>query len=539
MDWRNECLQCYNFTNASRRVKIQAIPTLQHENLKRRSIYYLLALCSAILLAAPFLFPVLFPVTWVSLIPLLWLLQRVSVRQALLFGLGVGGVMNLLGFYWLNYTIRVFGGFPHGLSEIIWLGFAVYAALPVALFSLLVRFYGLGPLGLFPALFWVTIEFWFPLLFPWHLANSQSYFLTLIQSADLIGPYGTSFVLVWVNSVLYQIGEGVFVSKSRKRIPVTETTIVGAVLAGFLVYGHARLAAVSTEMEAAPAITVAAVQGNISIRTKGNLTYLQSNLASYKDLTSKIQGAQLVVWPESAVEAWVPQNMKRLPPQLPLPLPPGVSFLIFGVRSLERDAATSKTKVFNSAFLVDREGQVVSRYHKQTLLAFGEYVPLTSVLSLLPGMPPIGQGFSRGDGPRTLDLSSTIRLAPLICYEDLMPWLSRRFVAASHANLLVNLTNDGWFGNTVAPWQHARLSQWRAIETRRSLVRATNTGVTTVINPRGEILESLPVYSTGVLNVKVPLMKSKTFYVRFGDWFTWVATAASLSIVIIRQLFHH
>jgi len=487
----------------------------------------------------PFLFPILFPVSWVALLPLLWLVQRVSVRQAFLFGLLVGGVTNLLGFYWLNYTIRVFGGFPVGLSEIVWLGFAIYAALPVALFALLVRFYGLGPLGLFPAIFWVTLEFWFPLLFPWHLANSQSNFLTLIQSADLIGPYGTSFVLVWVNTVLYQIAECILVSKDGKRIPMPETAIVVAVFVGLLGYGHYRLSVVSTDMDAAPAMTVAAVQGNINIRTKGNVTFLESNLASYKDLTSKIQGAQLVIWPESAVESWVPDNMKQLPPELPLPLPSGVSFLIFGVRSLLKDSAASKTKVFNSAFLVDREGRVVSRYHKQVLLAFGEYIPLTSVLSLLPGMPPIGEGFSRGDGPRTLDLSPTIRLAPLICYEDLMPWLSRRFVAASHANLLVNLTNDGWFGNTVAPWQHVRLAQWRAIETRRSLVRATNTGVTTVINPRGEILETLPVFSTGVLKAKVPLMRGKTFYVRFGDWFTWIATAALLSTVIIRRFVHH
>ncbi len=188
---------------------------------------------------------------------------------------------------------------------------------------------------------------------------------------------------------------------------------------------------------------------------------------------------------------------------------------------------------------MDVEGQVLSRYHKQVLLAFGEYIPFTSVLSLVPGVPPIGEGFSRGEGPRTLDLSPTIRLASLICYEDLMPWLSRRFVAGSHANLLVNLTNDGWFGDTVAPWQHARLAQWRAIETRRSLVRATNTGVTSVINPRGEMVDALPVYSTGVLNAKVPLMTTKTFYVRFGDWFIWILTATALSVPLIRKFIHH
>ncbi len=257
------------------------------------------------MLAAPFLFPILFPLTWVCLIPLLWLILRARLRQAFLVGLGTGVVMNLLGFYWLNYTIRVFGGFPHGISEIVWLGFAVYSALPLALFSLLVRIYGLGPLGLFPAVFWVTIEFWFPLLFPWYLANTQIRFLTLIQSADLVGPYGTSFILVWVNTILYQLGEALWARKKQLRLPMTEAAIITVILGALLVYGHLRLSTVAKEVDAAPALTVAAVQGNISIRTKGDITYLESNLDSYKELTSQIKGAQLVVWPESAVEAWV------------------------------------------------------------------------------------------------------------------------------------------------------------------------------------------------------------------------------------------
>jgi apolipoprotein N-acyltransferase len=114
-----------------------------------------------------------------------------------------------------------------------------------------------------------------------------------------------------------------------------------------------------------------------------------------------------------------------------------------------------------------------------------------------------------------------------------MPHLARRFVSQKKANLLVNLTNDAWYGRTVAPWQHARLAQWRAIETRRNLVRVTNTGLTTVINPRGEILETLPIFSPGVLKREVELMEGETLYVRFGDWFAWLATLAALAILLL------
>jgi apolipoprotein N-acyltransferase len=248
-------------------------------------------------------------------------------------------------------------------------------------------------------------------------------------------------------------------------------------------------------------------------------------------LTAKAQEVSLVLWPESAVEVLLPENLARLPPEILPSLPQGSS-LIFGVRSFRGNPASRDAKFFNSAFLADSQGGVLGFYHKQVLLAFGEYIPFAAVLSKLPGVPPIGDGFIPGSGPATLDLPAGIRVAPLICYEDLMPHLSRRFVSEKRADLLVNLTNDAWFGDTVAPWQHARLAQWRAIETRRTLVRVTNTGVTTVINPRGEMLESLPTFSPGVLSAKVEIMQGETLYVRFGDWFAWTIVGASAAILL-------
>ncbi len=510
--------------------------------MRSHPITFLLSLACALLLAVPFLFPILFPLSWIALVPLFVLIQPVNLRQAFLLAWLTGGITNILGFYWLNHTIGVFGGFPHGLSELIFLGFAAYAGLPIALFALLVRFYGLGVFGLFPALAWVTIEFWFPQLFPWHMANSQSAFLPLIQWADIVGPYGTSFLLVWVNTLVFKVVHAKLspqssLSKSSQRdlkVSVPEWVTVGVLLAAVLVYGFVKLGIVGRQMATAPSLAIATVQGDIDIRVKGKITYLESNLKIYKELTEEIKAADLIIWPESAVEAWLPENLRRLPENILPSLPPGNPFFLFGARSTRENPASPIPTFFNSAFLVDKEGNVINHYHKQVLLAFGEYIPLRAVLSKLPGMPPIGKGFTPGKGPRVLDLSPTIKLASLICYEDLMPGLARRFVAGNQANLLINLTNDGWFGDSVAPWQHANLAKWRAIETRRTLVRATNAGLTSIISPKGEILNTLPPFSSGVLTATVPLLQGETFYVRFGDWFIWLAAAALICFLIVR-----
>jgi apolipoprotein N-acyltransferase len=126
-----------------------------------------------------------------------------------------------------------------------------------------------------------------------------------------------------------------------------------------------------------------------------------------------------------------------------------------------------------------------------------------------------------------------VRLAPLICYEDLMPELSRKFVGEARANLLVNLTNDAWYGRSVGPWQHLWLAQSRAIETRRTLLRVTNTGVTSVVNAKGEIVQTLPMFTGALMETEVEILNGETFYVRFGDWFAWSLTAIAAAVLLL------
>jgi apolipoprotein N-acyltransferase len=299
-----------------------------------------------------------------------------------------------------------------------------------------------------------------------------------------------------------------------------------------VVYGLVRLQNVAIEMAAAERLKVAAVQGNIDVDLKWNPVLAQRNLQAYQKLTEQADDVRLVTWPETAVEAWVPENLAQLPADLMPAVDREKTHFIFGARSFRGRPTTPDFKAFNSVFLAEGTGRIVAYYHKQVLLAFGEYLPFAKLLSKLPAMP-FAEGFTSGEGARTLDLPGGVRIAPLICYEDLMPELSRRFVKAGDANVLINFTNDAWYGRTVAPWQHARLAQWRAIETRRSLLRVTNTGVTSVINAKGEMVQFLPIFTPAVLKAEVEVLEGQTLYVRFGDWFAWAMTLVAAALFLI------
>ncbi|HJX11309.1 MAG TPA: apolipoprotein N-acyltransferase, partial [Candidatus Binatia bacterium] len=414
-------------------------------------------------------------------------------------------------------------------SVVLFILYAAMQGVQTALFALLLKRFGYGPLFLFPVVFWVAIEFWFPFLFPWHLANSQSSLISFLQTADLVGAYGASFLVMWCNVIL---ARALAAKKGGATLPWVPALICIIGVVGSLAYGHLRLGRVAADIKAAPKLSVAAVQGNIPVGMKWDPKQMKTNLEAHVKLTREITGAGLVIWPESAVEEWLPDSLPQLPKEFVDLLELKGAHFIFGARSFSGVFAGANFKAFNSAFLTDPQGRVLGRYHKQVLLAFGEYLPFSSILSKLPAMP-FADGFTAGEGPSTLDLPGGGKIAPLICYEDLMPELSREFIRQSKANLLVNITNDAWYGDSVALWQHAQLAQLRAIETRRTLLRVTNTGATTVIDARGEIVQSLPTFTGAVMNSNVDLLEGQTFYVRFGDWFAWGVSLISLLVVLV------
>lgn len=492
---------------------------------------FLSALSSAVLLALPYLEPRLFPTVWCAFLPLFWCLERVqTTRRAILAGWLTGALAHLIGFHWLTYTISVFGGFPYAGSVLVFVVYALLQGLAQAVFALLVRTIGHGPLRIFPALFWVAIEFLFPYLFPWYLANSQVSFLWLIQTADLVGPYGTGFVVMWFNAALYWAVLAPNSERQARWWPLAYAALF-AVLS--LVYGFLRLQSVDEEMAGARKLSVGSVQGNVDIDMKWNPVLAQKNLQRHLELSQQLDAVPLIIWPESAIEALLPDELLVLPAEFLPPFKAERGFFIFGAKSFSGRPELANFKAFNTAFLTDAQGKVISRYHKQVLLAFGEYLPFAKVLSLLPAMP-FADGFTPGEGPITFPAGRAVRIAPLICYEDLMPEMARQFVGLTRANLLVNLTNDAWYGKSVGPWQHLRLAQSRAIETRRSLLRVTNTGVTSLVNAKGELVQTLPMFTGAVMKSEVEILNSETYYVRFGDWFAWLMTALTAGLALFR-----
>jgi apolipoprotein N-acyltransferase len=299
-----------------------------------------------------------------------------------------------------------------------------------------------------------------------------------------------------------------------------------------LVYGFERLKTVEQEMTSAPKLATGAVQGNVDIDLKWDPVLAQRNLDQHRKITDSLNSPALVIWPESAIEFMVPENLPVLPPEFMPSFKSPQSYFIFGAKSFSGTLGRPGMKAFNTAFFTDARGRILGRYHKQVLLAFGEYLPFSRILSLVPGIP-FADGFTPGQGPIAFQLSSNIRVAPLICYEDLMPDLARKFVSESRANLLVNLTNDAWYGRSVGPWQHLALARSRAIETRRTLLRVTNTGVTSLVNAKGEVVKTLPMFTTAAMPAEVDILNTETYYVRFGDWFAWGMTIVSMAVILI------
>jgi apolipoprotein N-acyltransferase len=490
----------------------------------------LLLVLSAALLATPFLDPRFFPLAWIAFVPLFWPVTKAkSLRQAAFYGWVMGFVAHLIGFHWLVYTISAFGEFPYAVSVVVFIFYAALQAIQMAIFALLVRTVGFGPLQIFPAVFWIPLEFLFPLLFPWHVANSQVLFPRFIQSADLVGPYGASFIILWVNGAVYKAVFATNEKPSAKWLPIAYS---GLSMIVSVVYGFQRLESVAEEMAAARKLSVAAVQGNVDIDLKWNPIRAKSNLEKHIKLTNALDATSLVIWPESAIEEWVPEGLQQLPMEYLPTFKSERTFFAFGAKSFLGKPGAPGFKAFNTAFFTDAQGRILTRYHKQVLLAFGEYLPFSRLLSSLP-MMPFADSFTPGPGPLVFHLPRGVRIAPLICYEDLMPDLSRKFVSETRANLLVNLTNDAWYGKSVGPWQHLRLAQSRAIETRRSLLRVTNTGVTSLINAKGELVKSLPLFSDAVMQTEVDILNGETYYVRLGDWFAWGMTAISIGLLLL------
>lgn len=494
---------------------------------------YLLAALTGILLAFSFPMPGLSLLAWIAFIPLLLACSRKNPKRAFRLGftgglVGYGGIL-----YWINIVVTAYGHLPWPVSVLLYLALCAYLALYPAVTLYLVRRgeeRGISPLVSFPLL-WVGFEYIRGFLltgFPWAaLGYSQYRMLPLIQSADLFGVYGISFLIALSNIVIYRIIRGAVV-KDTIRYPVKSVLLLVVLLAASLAYGWRQLNAAD---EGRP-LKVALIQGNINQDIKWNPAFQETTVSIYERLSKQActSGADLVVWPESAAPFFFqdePAYAERIK---------GVaratrSCVIFGSPAFER--SENRMHYLNSAFLLSPTGETLGRSDKIHLVPFGEYVPMANFLPFVNKIVAGIGDFSPGANITALNTGKG-EVGILVCFEGIFPELARGYVRAG-SQLLVNITNDAWFGRSSAPYQHLSMTVFRAVENRVPLVRAANTGISAIIDAKGRITGQTELFTETFLNGEVRLAPGKpgSFYTRYGDLFAWFCTFATAVIAFI------
>ncbi len=475
-----------------------------------------------------------------AIAPLLALAERVGPRRAFRLGWLAGATGVAMAFWWLTYAIRVFGGFPSAVALLLYAPVVAWLGAQLGVFLAAVAWLG-APLALAAPLAFTTIEFLFPSLFPWRLANSQYRVPLLLQTGEIAGPSLLTFAIVWMNVAVLATSRRIASAAGAPAAPTqtSDSTSIASVAApavlvvALVAYGAWRLPAVRAERDAAPGLRVAIVQGNVSVEQKGDRLLFSRNLDRYRESTlAAAPDVDLVVWPETVVQQRIAAAGTRLAPGVD-PFPDAPRPLLFGGIAAAYDTPGA-TRLYNSAFLRAVDGRILGRYDKRILVPFGEYMPFGDRFPRLRELSPATSNFAAGSDPEILPLTPVARLGALICYEDVIPGPARAAVAAG-ATLLVNLTNDAWYGDSAEPVQHQALAVWRTVETRRDLVRSTNTGLTSMIAATGDVLGELPTFTTATLTSDARLLTGTTVYAAVGDVFAWAVVAATVVLALRRS----
>jgi len=436
---------------------------------------------------------------------LAWLLSTCNPGQAFwrgwLYGLGLFGT----GISWVYVSIHIHGHANVVLAGLLTALFCAGLALVLALFAWcyvrLIRALPGGMLIGFPAL-WVLFEWlrsWLLTGFPW-LYLGYAHVDTWISGwAPVLGVYGLSFICALTGTCAF------LTWRSRE----LGSAVTYAVIVVLLWGGGSQLKPIEW---VAPAkkepLTIAIVQPNISQEKKWDPSWYQPILQQYREATAPLLGNDIIIWPESAVPR-IYQRARNFLDPMAEQAAAMESTLITGIPFRGSDGIS-----YHNSIVALGNGEGV--YHKQRLVPFGEYVPMEGLLrGLIDFFDLPMSAFS--PGPKNQDplRAGGYRVAPFICYEVVYPDLVAR--SARRAELLVTISNDSWFGNSIGPLQHLQMAQMRALENGRYMIRATNNGVSAIINHRGQIVARTPQFIATTLHGKVELMLGDTAFSSFGS----------------------
>ena len=469
---------------------------------------------------------------WLGGIAALLLVYAVRARRAYLPLYCTGLVGHLVGFHWVYQTVRVFGGFAPPTAAAVFATFVVTGALQFLLFAVIHHHLDsvFDAMALRSATAVALSELLMPRLFPWHFGHTQIAFTPFVQIAGLGGAITVSFLMFWLAEVLVRV---VVFREARNGFLVPVFLVVLA-----MAYGAAMMVTFRSPQGVPQEVVL--VQGNATLAEKRDLASARQNLVRIFDLsTAAAHPDTLVVWPEGAVPAYIPATVGSVGQPSILPcLGNGSAFLVGSYSFLPDE------RRFNAAFAVYPDGEVPMPYFKRVLIPFGEYMPLASCFTGLQKLNAKAGVFSAGTEAKVFaypmhrpdGTAYILNVSPLICYEDTLPFLARESVRKG-AELLVNITSDSWFGRTLALHQHHLIAAFRAIENRRFLIRATNTGLSAVVNPLGKTVARIPPFSEGTATAQVRLLNYRSPFTNWiGDRPWWALLTLSIGMVVVRRL---
>jgi len=476
----------------------------------------------------------LWPLAFVGIVPALFVLdprasrggfERPSGRGFFLRAWWFGYLAELGGFYWLVNTLTDFSGFPMPVCLLIASIFYLFQGLQfVVILWLWARARSRG-FASTPALVaaYLASEAAFPMLFEHYYGASLHPVPVLMQVADLGGPMMCTALTMGSAGALYEL---VSARLDRRPWPRLWPALAGSYLLFALGYGAYRLHTEEARAAAAPHLTIGVVQANMGLFEKWQDPQLGvvRHVAATRALTAA-EDPDLVVWPESAVTFFLPNGLRSLS-QWPLGRRLGIDRLgvpiVFGgLRQVATEGGGHEDR--NTAFLAGGDGAILGTYDKAYLLAFGEYLPFGDTFPQLYDLSPMSGRFRPGNDPSPVVLSARdgheYRMSVLVCYEDIVSSYVRRAVDVGDPHVLLNVTNDSWFGDTQEPWVHLSLARFRAIEHRRSLIRATNSGVSAIVDATGQIVRQSALFEQQTLSASVPMLAgTTTLYGLVGPW---------------------
>ena len=472
---------------------------------------------------------------WVGLVPLLASLQNKGPGQAFLLS-WITGVVFFSGHF--NWVFEIPGyKLYHHIVLISYMAL-YYGAFGLARNFVVMRKRTNAALFATP-LIWVSLEyvranFGF-LALPWAmLGHSQYQFLPVIQVASFTGTYGVSFLLALVNAALFEFLRGFLKGQYVARIGVLVTAGVTALV---LIYGYVE----TKEPPYQATIRTSVIQGNISREMKANPKgHGEFIMEKHEELTRQAAKDRpaLVVWPEASTPGLVLKNVGLLN-RIALFIRETGSYFLIGSSEYPKfikDTSQGPQGIGNTALLFSPEGRIEGQYLKIRLVPFGEYVPYEKTIPWPDFIVPVGKKSLEVPGKEhTLFEVEGAKFGVLICWEVVFADLFRRFVLKG-ADFMLNITNEGWFGETAAPYQLAAVCVFRAVENRVSLARAANNGISCFIDPYGRIVGKVQnnekdIFVEGYLTREIALRNKLAFYTRYGDIFVHIVLALTVFLI--------